>query len=195
MQRAWSAPDRPELDPEIAIFVERMSAGWAEHPPFATLPIEEARRGRREGPRAVAAKRPGNGADLRSISFRRRPGRCRTGFTIPGSTSPAPALIYLHGGGFILFSLDTHDRLMREYAAAGQFRGARRRLSAVTRGALSQGARPDRRTRRLAPSTAAPRPSGIDSRSGWRSAAISRARNLSVATALRLRDRGSAEHA
>ncbi len=36
--------DRPELDPEIAIFVERMSADWAKHPPFATLPIEEARR-------------------------------------------------------------------------------------------------------------------------------------------------------
>jgi acetyl esterase len=27
-----------------------------------------------------------------------------------------PALIYLHGGGWSLFSLDTHDRLMREYA-------------------------------------------------------------------------------
>src|SRR5437870_13621625 len=27
------------------------------------------------------------------------------------------ALIYLHGGGWTLFSLDTHDRVMREYAA------------------------------------------------------------------------------
>ncbi len=27
------------------------------------------------------------------------------------------ALVYLHGGGWTLFSLDTHDRLMREYAA------------------------------------------------------------------------------
>jgi acetyl esterase len=35
--------------------------------------------------------------------------------------APAPALIYLHGGGFTLFSIDTHDRLMREYADAGQF--------------------------------------------------------------------------
>ena len=26
------------------------------------------------------------------------------------------ALLYLHGGGWALFSLDTHDRLMREYA-------------------------------------------------------------------------------
>jgi acetyl esterase len=28
-----------------------------------------------------------------------------------------PALVYLHGGGWVYFSLDTHDRLMREYAA------------------------------------------------------------------------------
>ena len=28
----------------------------------------------------------------------------------------APALVYLHGGGWTLFSLDTHDRVMREYA-------------------------------------------------------------------------------
>jgi acetyl esterase len=27
-----------------------------------------------------------------------------------------PALVYLHGGGWTLFSLNTHDRLMREYA-------------------------------------------------------------------------------
>lgn len=27
-----------------------------------------------------------------------------------------PALIYLHGGGWTIFSIDTHDRLMREYA-------------------------------------------------------------------------------
>lgn len=27
-----------------------------------------------------------------------------------------PALVYLHGGGWTMFSIDTHDRLMREYA-------------------------------------------------------------------------------
>jgi acetyl esterase/lipase/predicted FMN-binding regulatory protein PaiB len=27
-----------------------------------------------------------------------------------------PAMIYMHGGGWALFSIDTHDRLMREYA-------------------------------------------------------------------------------
>jgi acetyl esterase len=29
-----------------------------------------------------------------------------------------PTLVYLHGGGWTIFSLDSHDRLMREYAAA-----------------------------------------------------------------------------
>jgi acetyl esterase len=31
-----------------------------------------------------------------------------------------PALVYLHGGGWTIFSIDTHDRLMREYAHRAQ---------------------------------------------------------------------------
>jgi acetyl esterase len=30
--------------------------------------------------------------------------------------APQPALFYVHGGGWVMFSLDTHDRIMREYA-------------------------------------------------------------------------------
>lgn len=33
------------------------------------------------------------------------------------SDTPRPALVYLHGGGWTMFSLDTHDRIMRELAA------------------------------------------------------------------------------
>jgi len=32
--------------------------------------------------------------------------------------APSPALVYLHGGGWCLFGIDTHDRLLREYADA-----------------------------------------------------------------------------
>jgi len=32
-------------------------------------------------------------------------------------TDAQPALVYLHGGGWTMFSLDTHDRIMREFAA------------------------------------------------------------------------------
>ena len=35
----------------------------------------------------------------------------------PVADPSLPVLIYAHGGGWMLFSLDTHDRLMREYAS------------------------------------------------------------------------------
>jgi acetyl esterase len=35
----------------------------------------------------------------------------------PAADHALPAMIYVHGGGWTVFSLDTHDRLMREYAA------------------------------------------------------------------------------
>ena len=35
----------------------------------------------------------------------------------PVDAPDLPVLVYLHGGGWTLFSIDTHDRLMREYAA------------------------------------------------------------------------------
>jgi acetyl esterase len=35
----------------------------------------------------------------------------------PDASTDKPALIYVHGGGWTVFSIDTHDRLMREYAA------------------------------------------------------------------------------
>jgi acetyl esterase len=34
------------------------------------------------------------------------------------SDQALPVLVYLHGGGWSIFSIDTHDRLMREYAQA-----------------------------------------------------------------------------
>ncbi|MBB3224940.1 alpha/beta hydrolase fold domain-containing protein [Pseudoduganella umbonata] len=48
-------------------------------------------------------------------------GPVRLRFYDPGPVShpgkERPALVYLHGGGWALFGLDTHDRVMREYAA------------------------------------------------------------------------------
>lgn len=40
----------------------------------------------------------------------------RIRFYYPADEHLLPALIYIHGGGWTIFSLDTHDRLMREYA-------------------------------------------------------------------------------
>ncbi len=46
-----------------------------------------------------------------------RHGDVRIRVYYPSAAASMSALIYLHGGGFVVFSLDTHDRVMREYAA------------------------------------------------------------------------------
>jgi acetyl esterase len=38
----------------------------------------------------------------------------------PRTDRPLPTLMYFHGGGCVWPSVDTHDRLAREYAAAGE---------------------------------------------------------------------------
>lgn len=104
-----------ELDPEIRRFVREMEAGWARHPGFATAPRAEARRiaevvrapWARGGPAMAATIErvvPVPGADV------------RIRIHDPGPAGTKPAFVYLHGGGWTIFSLDTHDRLMREYA-------------------------------------------------------------------------------
>lgn len=112
--------DIADLDPEIAAFVGETQRAWAAHPPFMLLPLDEAR--------AVAeqVRSPWRqGGPAMAETFERTietgAGPLRIRVYDPGLAKPAPALLYLHGGGFTLFSLDTHDRLMREYAAAGDF--------------------------------------------------------------------------
>jgi acetyl esterase len=38
----------------------------------------------------------------------------------PNNKPKLPVLFYLHGGGWVLFSINTHDRLMREYAETSE---------------------------------------------------------------------------
>jgi acetyl esterase len=112
--------DSPALDPEIAAFVSEMQRAWAEHPPFMSLSFDEAR----AAAERVRARWAAGGPVMAHTSEHRVPtpaGPVRIRAYDPGLDAPAPALIYLHGGGFTLFSIDTHDRLMREYAAAGGF--------------------------------------------------------------------------
>ena len=107
------------LDPEIRAFVAEMKAGFSRHPHFDQLTFAEARlvaeavrRPWREGGpvmTSVGERRIATGAgDVRVRIYRPRQER---------QGELAPVLVYLHGGGWTLFSLDTHDRVMREYAA------------------------------------------------------------------------------
>lgn len=106
------------LDPEMAAFNRRMDERAARLPPITlTLPFD--------GPRALteALNLPlAEGGPVmertldRWLPVRGRRIQCRV--HIPAGPGPHPVLLYLHGGGWVWNSIDTHDRLMREYAAA-----------------------------------------------------------------------------
>lgn len=105
-----------DLDPQIRSFAVEMEKAYAQFPDFARIPLTEVRRiaeqvrapWRRGGPAM---------AETREICLPTPHGDVRVRIYRP-STEPSPgALIYLHGGGWTIFSIDTHDRIMREYAS------------------------------------------------------------------------------
>lgn len=108
---------RDPLDPQIRRFVDALARAWAEYPAVESLPVAEKRRiaeivrtpWREGGPQMAAT---------REISLPTRHGPVRARVHCPASGPKIlPALVYLHGGGWTMFSLDTHDRIMREFAA------------------------------------------------------------------------------
>lgn len=123
MERALIDQDSPagaargaDLDPEIRRFVTEVSAAFARYPNLNELPPIEMRRVC-EAVRAPWAA--GGPAMQRRIDriVATPAGDVRVRIHNPSSRSAKPALIYMHGGGWKLFSIDTHDRVMREYAA------------------------------------------------------------------------------
>lgn len=111
------APPTP-IDPEIKRFVDAVGSesrrliagrtlGWPELRPI----YEQARLPWRQGG-PVMARTEEVVADTAA-----GPVRLRIHDPDPGRAKPT--LVYLHGGGWTIFSIDTHDRLMREYAHRG----------------------------------------------------------------------------
>lgn len=115
-EAARTKPD-DAVDPQVRDFVESVSQGFASHAGFAALPFPEAR-AVAETVRAPWSRGGPQMARTRDLSIPDGAGGVRVRLHEPvRSERPRPTLIYLHGGGWTLFSIDTHDRLMREYAA------------------------------------------------------------------------------
>jgi acetyl esterase len=57
-------------------------------------------------------------AESRDLLLPIRGRRMQVRFHRPSNDPNLPVLIYMHGGGWVWGSIDTHDRLMRSYAAA-----------------------------------------------------------------------------
>lgn len=116
MQSGSEPPVTQTIDPEVKLFVDGVAAAYARHPDVMTVPydqgraiVEDVRKPWRQGGPVMASSED-RVLDLPGGALRIRVHR-------PTLEKNQPALVYLHGGGFTFFSIDTHDRVMREYAA------------------------------------------------------------------------------
>ena len=104
-----------DLDPDVRRFIRSMAESIARFPQFERAPFPQMRQWAEE---ARAPWRQGGPAMLetRDLEAPTRHGQVRLRIHRP-SKGELPGLVYLHGGGWTLFSIDTHDRVMREYAS------------------------------------------------------------------------------
>lgn len=113
-------PDRSRWDPEMAAFTAAMEAEAAKHPPIRVeLPLEPHRRVNDLLGMLTASGGPEMAERVdRIVEARSRRIFCRV--YRPTDDRVLPTLVYFHGGGWVWANVDTHDRMVREYAAAGQ---------------------------------------------------------------------------
>lgn len=103
------------IDPDIELFAQRLSAAWAAFPDLGSRTFPEQRAA------AEVVRQPwrAGGPDLPrediTVPTPHGPVRVRL-HGVRDPSAPAPTLVYSHGGGFTTFSLETHDRIMRELA-------------------------------------------------------------------------------
>ncbi len=112
-------PDRSRWDPEMAAFTDRMDQEAAKYPPVrAAFPFEPNRRLNDILGMVTAHGGPEMAERVdRFVDARGRRIVCRV--LRPLTDRPLPTLVYFHGGGWVWANIDTHDRMTREYAAAG----------------------------------------------------------------------------
>jgi acetyl esterase len=99
----------PKLAPEIRGILEAMAAQGA--PPVETLPVEEARKAA-YGMLALA----GEPEQVGRIEDRRIPvrsGEITVRIYTPEGEGPFPGVVFLHGGGWVICDLETHDTVCR----------------------------------------------------------------------------------
>lgn len=112
--------DRANWDPEMLAFTEAGEAEAAKYPPVrVAIPLDPHR-----AVNDALGMRAAQGGPVmaettdRWVAARGRRIFCRV--YRPRTDRPLPTLVYFHGGGWVWSSVDTHDRVAREYAAAGE---------------------------------------------------------------------------
>lgn len=109
-------PGVTDVDPQIRAFRRYVADAFGRYPHFSVHQPVEARR-IAEAVRAPLAEGGPVMAKTVDRTVSTQAGEVRVRIHYPTNDAGLPALVYLHGGGWVLFSLDTHDRVMREYAS------------------------------------------------------------------------------
>jgi acetyl esterase len=112
--------DRSRWDPEMAAFTAEQEKAAAAHPPVKVeLPLAPHRRVNDQ----LGMRTAVGGPVMAETTDRWVAGTGRRIFCRvfrPVTDQVVPTLVYFHGGGWVWANVDTHDRMTREYAAAGQ---------------------------------------------------------------------------
>src|SRR5918911_1339302 len=106
-----SGPDTMPLDPQIQVLLDKGTGVPATH----TLPVDVARAQYEARIALMAPPAKIAGVDEQTIDGPGGPLRIRT-YT-PRGRGPFPLLVFFHGSGFVLCSLDTHDGMCRNLCA------------------------------------------------------------------------------
>lgn len=103
-----------DIDPDVRSFIQRTGADYAALSAVAPPTSITRQREIAEQVRQPWSRGGPDMAETRMVQI--GPGGMRARIHIPASGAGKGTLLYLHGGGWTVFSIDTHDRLMREYA-------------------------------------------------------------------------------
>jgi acetyl esterase len=104
-----------DLDADVRRFIRGIAESMARHPQSAGTSVPQMRQWTAEARAPWSRGGPAMRETL-NLEAPTRHGGVRLRIHRPAG-GELPGLVYLHGGGWTLFSIDTHDRVMREYAA------------------------------------------------------------------------------
>ncbi|KPG69743.1 alpha/beta hydrolase [Pseudomonas synxantha] len=111
------------LDPDLEGFLELAQMGrlTGKSQPMHTLSVEQARR-EFEQTSAILDPSPPGSVAVTELTVTARDGHVLPArlYRAPG-TAQLPAIVYIHGGGYVVGSLDSHDSICRRLAASGQY--------------------------------------------------------------------------
>ena len=105
------------LDPDAQILLDMVRV--ANRPAFETVSPVEARKLYAAG-RPVLAPEPMPVAEVRDLTMPGSGGKIPLRFYRPVADKTLPVLVFFHGGGWVVGSIETHDTVCRHLAVAGE---------------------------------------------------------------------------